>query len=390
MAKFRSFKAARKYVHSLELKNQRDWADFSKSNKKPGNIPAAPWYAYKNKGWQSLGDWLGTGTIASQKKQYRSFEKARKFVIALKLKNREDWKKLIVSDKLPPDIPNWPDSAYKKQGWINWGDWFGTGNIAHKDLKFRSFKQARKYVHSLGLKSQRDWNQYRVSGKRPKDVASNPRLVYKKEWKGWGDWLGTGAIAPQLKNYRAFDKARKFVHTLDLSARSEWQKFAKSGKLPKDIPNRPDHVYRDKGWKNWGGWLGTGFIATSKRIFLSFDKARKFAQSLELKSQREWRLYVKSGKMPKNIPQNPARTYPKEWKSYGDWLGTGRIADQYKVYLQFKEARKEARSLAKRYGIKTMSDWVQAKRDGKIPANIPASPRQVYSKDRVFNKRKKK
>jgi hypothetical protein len=29
-----------------------------------------------------------------------------------------------------------------------------------------------------------------------------------------------------------------------------------------------------------------------------------------------------------DIPANPVRIYEKEWISWGDWLGTGRIADQ--------------------------------------------------------------
>ena len=39
---------------------------------------------YKNKGWIGMGDWLGTGTIANQQKEYRSFEDAREFVHSLK------------------------------------------------------------------------------------------------------------------------------------------------------------------------------------------------------------------------------------------------------------------------------------------------------------------
>ena len=31
-----------------------------------------------------MGDWLGTGTIANQQKEYRSFEDAREFVHSLK------------------------------------------------------------------------------------------------------------------------------------------------------------------------------------------------------------------------------------------------------------------------------------------------------------------
>ena len=47
-------------MHKQKLKNQKEWKDFSKSDRKPDNIPAAPHKVYKGKGWTNLGDWLGT------------------------------------------------------------------------------------------------------------------------------------------------------------------------------------------------------------------------------------------------------------------------------------------------------------------------------------------
>ena len=49
--------------------------------------------------------------------------------------------------------------------------------------KYRSFKEARKFVHSLKLKSNKKWRVYCRSGKRPVDVPTNPDKIYKKEWK---------------------------------------------------------------------------------------------------------------------------------------------------------------------------------------------------------------
>ena len=39
-----------------------------------------------------------------------------------------------------------------------------------------------------------------------------------------------------------------------------------------------------------------------KKNWRSFEEARKFAQSLNLKSGKEWLNYCKSGKKPKDIP----------------------------------------------------------------------------------------
>ncbi len=116
----------------------------------------------------------------------------------------------------------------------------------------------------------------------PDDIASNPNVSYKdKGWLNWGDWLGTGSIASGHREYRPFEEARHYVRRLNLKSYTEWRKFCKGqfperGKLPADIPTAPDRVYQDKGWLNWGDWLGTLNIAFSLRKCRPFKKARAF------------------------------------------------------------------------------------------------------------------
>ena len=119
--------------------------------------------------------------------------------------------------------------------------------------------------------------------------------------------------------------------------------------------------------------------------FRDFNSARKFARNLKLSSARQWRKYVKSGKKPEDIPANPDKTYKnKGWKGFPDFLGYERIAtiELSKQYLPFKEARGEARKLAKQYNIKNWEDWKNAVNKGLIPKNIPANPNWTYGKKR--------
>ena len=46
--------------------------------------------------------------------------------------------------------------------------------------------------------------------------------------------------------------------------------------------------------------------------FRDFESAREFAISLNLKGQKEWFEYCKSGDKPDDIPQAPWKVY-KEW-----------------------------------------------------------------------------
>ena len=79
-------------------------------------------------------------------------------------------------------------------------------------LGFKSFKEARTFVRGLVLKSSQDWQQYSKSGKKPTDIPADPPAVYKRDWKGWGDWLGPGMITDQNKHFLQFEEARAYVY----------------------------------------------------------------------------------------------------------------------------------------------------------------------------------
>jgi superfamily II DNA or RNA helicase len=316
--RYRSFTKARAFVRRLGLKSQGAWRKYSKSDKKPDDIPTNPNSVYANAGWVGMGDWLGTGKVANFLRHYRSFKKARAFVRNLGLRSSKQWRAYCQSGKKPADIPANPYSTYAQAGWISWGDWLGTG--VHRG-HWRSFKDARTFVHSLRLKSQNDWSDYCHLGKKPDDIPANPSGVYANAgWVGMGDWLGTGRPAPS--HYPSFKKARAFARSLGLRSTKQWQEYCQSGKKPADIPVSPYSTYAQAGWISWGDWLGTGTVAPQLRQYRSFRKARAFVRRLGLKSEGEWRKYSKSGKRPYDIPGHPTRVYADAgWVGTGDWLG---------------------------------------------------------------------
>lgn len=248
--------------------------------------------------------------------------------------------------------------------------------------KFRNFNEARTFVRKLDLKNQIEWIQYSKSGNKPLDIPTAPWQYYKK-WIGLSDWLGTKNIAGNLMKFKSFTSARDFVRKLKFKNQKEWRNYCKSGNKPDDIPSNPSGTYK-KEWKSFGDWLGTGTIADRNLIFREFESARKFAHSLNLKNQREWQAYSKSGNKPNDLPSTPSRHYKKEWKGWGNFLGTGNIANQIssKNYLTFIDAKIESRKLAIKYKIRNWNDWKKAVKEGKIPKNIPLQPDRVYSKKR--------
>ena len=60
---------------------------------------------------------------------------------------------------------------------------------------------------------------------------------------------------------------------------------------------------------------------------LSFEAARTFARTLELRGHKEWSEYSKGGKRPSYIPGSPDLVYRDAgWTSWHDWLGNARMA----------------------------------------------------------------
>jgi hypothetical protein len=351
MRQYRPFEEARAFARNLCLRNFTEWRKYCRgemSDKplKPDDVPAAPGQVYKDKGWISWGDWLGTGTVATYFREYRPFEEARAFVRSLGLKSQPEWRKYCRGEipgkpPKPDDVPAAPGQIYKDKGWSSMGDWLGTGTVATHLRQYRPFEEARAFVRSLGLKSSADWQEYcrgEMPGKPPKpaDIPTNPNSTYKnKGWFGIGDWLGTGTVATHLRQYRPFEEARAFARNLCLRNFTEWRKYCRGEmpdkeRKPDDIPAAVARIYKDKGWISWGDWLGTGTVWVGFKQYRPFEDARAFVRTLGLKNSTEWQKYCR-GEMPDKPPRPddlPASSHnfykDKGWINWPDWLGTAK------------------------------------------------------------------
>ena len=305
---------------------------------------------------------------------WRPFEDARIYAQNLGLKTLREWKAWAKSSARPDDIPANPRNIYIGNGWVSIGDWLGSGYIYNREKIFRPFKEARTFVRGLGLKNIYEWRAWVKSSDRPDDIPILPWRNYKnKGWAGLYDWLGSVPIA-RKKVFRPFEEAREYTQSLGLKNCHEWEVWAASGARPDDIPYNPKRVYEGKGWVSFGDWLGTGHIATCKRVFRPFKEARTFVRSLGLKNIYEWRAWVKSSDRPDDIPVLPWINYKnKGWAGLYDWLGSDPNARK-KVFRPFEEARAYAQSI----GLKNCHEWEIWAARGARPVDIPSSPKDVY------------
>lgn len=379
---FLSFNEARKFVKKLELNTWQDWNDYVKGQfedkpPKPDNIPSFPYKAYKHSGWMSIEHWLGREGYSNEKRKFRDFIEAKKFVKALRLQNVNEWKKYtqgkyIDKPSLPDDLPINPYEYYKNNGWKDFNDWLG--------LEYRTYEEAQKFISELHLKDRSEWekyfkNEYKNLPIKPNDIPKNPQNIYRYNgWKSWGEWLGH-----RKSKYLDYERAKDFVRTLGLKSKEEWNKYVndelkdKPAK-PSNIPSAPSNVYGNKGeWVSIEDFLGIEY--------LSIEEAKKFVWDLKIKSLKEWKQYVKWElknhiQKPNNIPSDPLKQYKgKGWVDIRDWLG---ITNEY-TYVDYGEARKFTREL----GLKNQSEWRRyAKGEFKDkplkPKNIPAGPYQYY------------
>jgi hypothetical protein len=84
-----------------------------------------------------MGDWLGTGTVATYLRQYRSFKKARAFVRRLGLKSVSEWRDYCKSGEKPADIPANPHDTYANDGWAGYYDWLANGRVVRRSTSIQ-------------------------------------------------------------------------------------------------------------------------------------------------------------------------------------------------------------------------------------------------------------
>ena len=145
---------------------------------------------------------------------------------------------------------------------------------------FRSFEDARAYVRALGLKSAKEWQAWSKSGARPHDMPSHPQMTYASSgWLSYGDFLGYDK-GKAAGSFRSFEDARKYVRTLGLKSKKEWEAWSSSGARPYDIPGNPNVTYASSGWLSYGDFLGYAEGKVVGTFPASRMRARTFARSV--------------------------------------------------------------------------------------------------------------
>jgi len=327
------------------------------------------------------------------KKTFRPFKEARKFVRTLKLGGLSDWREHWKTHKRPDDIPANPDTTYKKQGtWTDWPDFLGyEAKFQRRQGEAPSYEEWFDWAKKNGINNPKDYMIF-DRAKVPKNYPAGPQRHYAKRgtWKGWPKPLWTKI---DLENAPSYEEYKKWAQTTGEKTKEEFLALGREN-VPKNYPVEPRQFYKKQGtWKNWGDLLGSGRIANQNREYRSFEEARKFVHKLKIKNKTEWGDYVKLRKHPTDIPNDPRDQYKnKGWTSWGDFLDTGTIAAQNirQHMLSYEEAEIEAHKICAEQKIDSHDDWNKAWDEGKIPKNLPRNPWNFYGELQMTGKKKKK
>ena len=152
------------------------------------------------------------------------------------------------------------------------------------------------------------------------------------------------------KSYLEYSKARSKVRSLNLKSANDWKKYCYlHTNMPFGVPESPEIVYRNKGWKNFNDWLGISINKISKKKVKKVKKAKSRKKKIAIKSKPldQIKNYKFSKLASKRLPK--AKT---AIKLIGNLSNTSSYKytdeDVKKIFKSLSKAMKELRKKFKR------------------------------------------
>ena len=318
---FKSYEDAKIYLRQYAFTSFADYRKCHKNNSHI-NIPANPEQYYKKHGtWVSMSDYLSNGNVKN--KTYCSYEDAKKVVSKIGLKNVVEYIQWWRSNR-PQNIPRKPEKVYSTV-WTCWGDFLGCETVIGNAKNYVSYIEANTRVQEMGFKTATEFKEW-IKKERIVDIPLTPNAFYKNEWISWPTFLGNSNVHKWDKNnLLPFEELKNIVRFNHITSVKEYNEWYKHNKI-QGVPYQPQKQYQDE-WVSWGDFLGIDYTTQSEREFYSYDECCRIIQELNISKKDDFFEFLKTNQ-DKKIPGNPVSKYQDEWVSWGDFLGTNRIANQ--------------------------------------------------------------
>jgi len=358
----REFKLAREYVRSKKFNSSKEYILAKKNKKIPADLPADPRRVYQYSGWKHWADYLGTDNLAFGTFKYWPYEKAKKYLKKLRLKNETEFYKLKKEKKIPKEIPASFHRVYRGKFKYS-ADFLGTGNFVKTE---KSYLQSKVFAKKNKIKSLNQWKNYIKKNNLFPQYPINPEFVYQK--KGWInriEFFGKGRV---FKVNLSYNQLKKKVSKYNLKSVKAWEEFVKSKKFPSNFPKTPQNVYKQKGeWKGFHDFLNIPNFSTGSRNYYPLNKLKEIAKKNKIYSQNEYKIFYGKAKNPR-IPFKPYDVFKNEWKGWPDFFYR-----EKEIYLKYTQAK----NIVKRYNFKDSVEFYKYVKKKKMKG-IPNYPRAKY------------
>lgn len=188
-------------------------------------------------------------------------------------------------------------------------------------MSYLTFKESREIVRNEKLKNQSEWRSWIKGKSKEYKIPTNPNTHYTEEWISFKDWLNSENDWPNNRIYYSYRECFDIIKNLKFKNRKEFYNFIKNNNNDKKIPNRPDHVYKHKGWENWHTFLSLKKLPPIQKSkqFISFKEAKLHLKELKLKQRIEYIEYIDNNNID-FLPKRPDFVYREDWKGYTDYL----------------------------------------------------------------------
>lgn len=187
--------------------------------------------------------------------------------------------------------------------------------------------------------------------------------------------IHTTNMSTQMKEYSIwlpYESVRDWVQRKGFTNYKQFRQYAKKHVLPEGVPACPQRSYGDDYISD------VDFFGERAKRYVPFEVARIKARRMGFKTANEYREYCRKHEVHKpthRLPLYPQRAYPREFVSWHDYLGDGRIANINRVFLPYKEARNFIHQIK----IPDSVGWHKwANKSGERPDTIPSNPWDVY------------
>jgi len=346
-----SYEEAVRMVRGAGIKGKRAFMVW----KRPDGMPSNPDSTYRNKGWTSWGAFLGTGRRTRTTWKTRvPYEEAVRLAREAGIRSAEAFR---AWDR-PWGVPCGPHIAYVGQGWVSWGEFFGTGRKRMRAKGRLPYEDASRLTQAAGIRTNREFENWKA---RPAGIPAKPALTYNAlgVWKDWGHFLGTQRKRWESKTFVSYEEAVNLVRAAGIPSSTAYHKW----KRPEGMPSTPGQVYKGKGWVSWPVFCGT----LDRSVFVPYAEAEKLVRAAGITNSVAYPAWTR----PAGMPSEPDKTYKgKGWVSWPTFCGPCWINRNSKTFVSYEDAV----NLARAAGISTSAAFNKWKR----PEGMPSTPGRVY------------